>query len=115
MIQIIGTRQSGRTTEIIKLCERLNEEAGYNNTIIVTTDIARAKFIMKMAKELGCENIPMPAPISSIIRQPPTYYERVLIDDMEYVMQYLLGRWELLGYSIQAPKEPDLSIREVNL
>lgn len=104
MIQIIGSRQSGRTTELIKLCKRLNEEAGHNDTIIVTADMVRAKIIMKMAEDLGYGDIPMPVPIVNIIRQRPTFYKRVLIDDMEYAMQYLLGQWELSGYVVQGPE-----------
>ena len=104
MIQIIGSRRSGRTTELIKLCKRLNEEAGHNDTIIVTADMVRAKIIMKMAEDLGYGDIPMPVPIVNIIKQRPTFYKRVLIDDMEYAMQYLLGQWELSGYVVQGPE-----------
>ena len=104
MIQIIGSRCSGRTTELIKLCKRLNEEAGHNDTIIVTADMFRAKIIMKMAEDLGYGDIPMPVPIFNIIRQRPTIYKRVLIDDMEYAMQHLLGQWELSGYVVQGPE-----------
>ena len=109
MIQIIGTRQSGRTTELIKLCKRLNEEAGHNDTIIVTADIFRAKIIKKMAEDLGYGDIPMPAPIGSIIRQRPTFYKRVLIDDMEDAVQHLLGQWELSGYVVQGPNRSEYS------
>lgn len=104
MIQIIGSRQSGRTTELIKLCKRLNEETGHNDTIIVTADMVRAKIIMKMAEDLGYGDIPMPVPIVHIVRQSPTFYKRVLIDDMECAMQYLLGQWELSGYVVQGPE-----------
>ncbi len=107
MIQIIGSRRSGRTTELIKLCKRLNDESGHNDTIIVTADLHRAKIIQRMAEDLGCGDIPMPAPIGSLIKQPATFYKRVLIDDMEHAVQHLLGQWELSGYVVQGPERID--------
>ncbi|MBR3463342.1 MAG: hypothetical protein IKH20_11790 [Clostridiales bacterium] len=121
MIQIIGTRQSGRTTQLIRLCKRLNDENGYNDTIIMVTSQARALEIMKIAKEIGCDDIPFPSIPSGIIHQHTTLYKRVLIDDMEYFVQQMLGSWELAGYAIQGPEMTTefgvrswISEREVN-
>lgn len=104
MIQIIGTRRSGRTTQLIRLCKRLNDENGYNDTIILVTSQRRALEIMRMAKEIGCDDIPFPAIPAGILYQHTTLYKRVLIDDMEYFVQHMLGSWELAGYSIQGPE-----------
>lgn len=112
MIQIIGSRCSGRTTELIQLCKRLNDEAGHNNTIIVAADLGRARFIKRMADDLGCGDIPMPCTIEHICNKPGTFYTRVLIDDMESVMQQLLGFQELAGYVIQGPERFDGDCRQ---
>ena len=103
MIQIIGTRQSGRTTRLIRLCKRLNEENGSNDTIILVSDRNRARIIMKKAEEMGCGDIPFPALLCDINRLHTTRYKRVLIDDLETFVQMSLGVWELAGYVIKGP------------
>ena len=121
MIQIIGTRQSGRTTQLIRLCKRLNDENGYNDTIILVASLERAHVIMKIAKEIGCDDIPFPSTFFDINHRHTTLYKRVLIDDMEYFVQRMLGSWELAGYAIQGPEMTKefgarswISEREVN-
>ena len=106
MIQIIGTRQSGRTTQLIRLCKRLNEERGYNDTVILVTSQARASEIMKIANEIGCGDIPYPYVPSILNREAAsiTLYKRVLVDDMEYFVQMIIGPRELAGYAIQGPE-----------
>jgi len=114
MIQIIGTRQTGRTTQLIRLCKRLNDENGYNDTVILTSSKLKAEFIMILAKEIGCGDIPFPISSARFIQQRGalcgTLYRRVLVDDMEYVMQQILSQCvmspplELAGYSIQGPE-----------
>lgn len=104
MIQIIGTRQSGRTTRLIKLCKRLNDEEGFNNTVIMVPSRIRAQVLMDMARALGCGDIPFPVTPQEIVKRTPGIYVRVLIDDMEDVMDQMLGANMLIGYSIQGPK-----------
>lgn len=97
---ICSPRQSGKTTEIIRLCNQLNKEHGMNDTIIVVTDFQRARAVAAQAEEMGYKGMPFPCIMEEIFRNPHTFYKYVLIDDMDRVMQKMLGQWQLVGYSI---------------
>lgn len=107
MIQIIGTRRSGRTVKLIRLCKKLNDAAGHNQTIILVSDLRRAHAIYDEALKIGCGDIPFPAIPEDILGHPTTFYKRVLIDDLDSLMQRLLGLWELAGYTIQGPNRTE--------
>lgn len=80
---IIKPRQTGRTTEMIKM-------AAEHNLYIVTTDRMRAHFIAKMARDLGL-NILFPITVRELPIHPNRATQEVLIDDADQVLEYLVG------------------------
>lgn len=81
---IIKPRQTGRTTELIKM-------AAENNLYIVTTDRQRALYIDKMARELGL-NIPFPITLRELPIYPySSFIKEVLIDDADHVLEQCVG------------------------
>ena len=85
---ILKPRQTGRTTELIKM-------AAEHNLYIVTTDRNRALFIDKMAKDLGLK-IPFPItvrelPIHPVMRHGCSFVNEVLVDDADQVLECLVG------------------------
>lgn len=80
---IIKPRQTGRTTEMIKM-------AAEHNLYIVTTDRFRALNIAKMAKDLGL-NILFPITVRELPIQPNHATQEVLIDDADNVLERLVG------------------------
>lgn len=100
MIIEAGERGSGKTTRLILHCMELNKKAQANNTVILVRDHDTARRIKRWAIELGYPNMPLPVTLSEILGKPTTWYKRVLVDDMEDIMQQVLGQWELVGYSV---------------
>lgn len=100
MIIETGGRGSGKTTRLILHCMELNKKAQANNTVILTRDHDTARQIKRRATELGYPNMPLPVTPSEIFGKPTTWYKRVLVDDMDDMMQQVLGQWELVGYSV---------------
>lgn len=102
MTRISGERQTGRTTELIKLCQKMNRDHGINDTVIVVADQKRAQCVSEMARHLGYISMPNPIPIHYATSQHMTgsYYKWALIDDVEYVLQTVLGNGglQLRGY-----------------
>lgn len=102
MHRISGGRQTGRTTELIKLCQKMNREHGTNDTVIVVADDRRVMFVYEMAKKLGYGDMPYPLTISYVSaarHMAGSYYKWALIDDVEYVLQTILGNGlQLRGY-----------------
>ena len=105
MIQIIGSRQSGRTTELIKLCKKMNEEHGINDTFIVVANMDRARCVYAEAEKMGYLEMPYPVPASYVPHKAGSYYKYALVDDAEAVLQMLLGGFVYLaGYVVQGPE-----------
>lgn len=101
MIQIIGARRTGRTTELIKLCKKMNEEHGINDTFIIVADMNRARCVYAEALNLGYDQMPYPVPAAHVPHKAGSYYRYALVDDAEAVLQALLGgRVELTGYVV---------------
>lgn len=100
--RIVGKRQTGRTTELIKLCQKMNKDHGINDTVIVAADDRRVMCIYEMARKLGYGDIPYPLTISYVSasrHMAGCHYKYVLIDDVEAVLQTILDtRLQLRGY-----------------
>ncbi len=77
-------RGSGKTTELIKIA---NKQWKY----IVCLDIRRVNIITQMAKKMGLD-IPHPLTIRELPLREGQRIDSVLIDDVEDVLQYLIGR-----------------------
>lgn len=75
---IYKSRGEGKTTELVKL-------SASTNTHILCMDTRR---ICSVAKELG---ISIPTPIS-IRDYKPHMYDAIIVDDAEYILQYLIGK-----------------------
>ena len=80
---ILKPRQTGRTTEMIKM-------AAEHNLYIVTTNRQRALYIVKMAQDLGL-NILFPITVRELPIRPNFATQEVLIDDADQVLEYLVG------------------------
>lgn len=78
-------RGEGKTTELVKL-------SASTNTHILCIDTRR---ICSVAKELGVK-IPSPIPISDY---KPYSYDTIIVDDAEYILQYLIGKIECMSIS----------------
>lgn len=101
MTRISGKRQTGRTTELIKLCKKMNRDHGINDTVIVVADLKRARCVSEMANKLGYIDMPNPIPIHYATSQhmAGSHYKYALIDDVECVLQTILGNGlQLRGY-----------------
>lgn len=114
MIQIIGSRQSGRTTELIKLCKKMNEEHGINDTFIIVADMNRAKLVYAEATKMGYIGMPYPVPTSyANCHKAGSYYKYALVDDAEAVLQMMLGGFvSLSAYVVIGDQVPAIE-REV--
>ena len=113
MIQIIGSRCSGRTTELIKLCKKMNEEHGTNDTFIVVADRDRARCVYAEAVKMGYLDMPYPVPASYISHKGGSFYKYALADDVEAILQTLLGGFfSLSGYVVIGDQVPAVK-REV--
>lgn len=113
MIQIIGARQSGRTTELVKLCRKMNEEHGISDTFIVVADMNRAGFVYAEAVKQGYVEMPYPVTAVNIMRKAGSFYKFALVDDAEAVLQTFLGGFvSLTGYVVLGDQVPAVE-REV--
>lgn len=77
-------RGQGKTTKLVKIS---NKEWKY----IVCLNTRRADTIVKIAKKLGLD-IPYPITIDELPIRQGSYIKNVLIDDIEDVLQYIVGR-----------------------
>ena len=82
---IYKSRGEGKTTELVKL-------SASTGTPIVSMN---ARHINHIAKELGL-TIPKPVAINDY---EPFSYEKILVDDAEYVLQYLIGKIDCMSIS----------------
>ena len=97
---IIGKRYTGKTTKLIRLCNRLNEEHGINDTVIVAKNRNDAKRIKQEAVRLGYPAMPNPVIWEDIQRSRPTFYKKLLIDDIDCLIQHLAYPWEVSGFTL---------------
>ena len=100
---IMGSRGSGKTVRTIKLCQQLNKEAGHNVTVIVVRDHPTACSVKKLAEDLGYPDMPFPCTFDEIFHKPATWYKKILIDDLDALIQQMAFPWEVAGYSITYP------------
>jgi hypothetical protein len=78
-----GSRGCGKTTELIK-------ESSSTWTYIICADSNRARFISRLANDLKI-NIPYPITASELPLQG-IYLKEVLVDDLEDVLSFLIGK-----------------------
>ena len=103
-------RGEGKTTQLIELCHRLNCESGYNRTIILAKGMKDAERIYAYACQLGYPDIPYPTTLNALEsrRLEGSMYTDVLIDDLDYFAQHVIGpRCILVGYSITDYNDKD--------
>lgn len=77
-------RGQGKTTELVKMS---NKEWKY----IVCRDTQRVDVIVEIANKLGLD-IPYPITIKELPISQGSYIKNVLIDDIEDVLKYIVGR-----------------------
>ena len=85
---IYGSRQSGRTTELIKLSAR------DPFSTIVCPNIEMCNATYSLSRCLGCD-IPMPISINQLLRHYDRYHGRfrtLYFDNFEDCLEVLLGR-----------------------
>lgn len=82
MIKIFRPRQSGKSTDLIKM-------SAVTGHYIVTANRARAEILFELAKELGY-NIPNPFTVDDYLRSRKlkgSFIKEILIDDADAVLQ----------------------------
>lgn len=91
---IKGPRQSGKTTELIKL-------AAEHNAYIVVPSYEAAEAVAKKAREMGLD-IPFPTMYSTFMRGE--FYARgiraFIIDNVDALVQYMAGRVPVIAISM---------------
>jgi len=82
-------RQQGKTAELIKW-------SAENQTYIVVANRNAAQNVARQAQEMGYENMPFPITIEEVVRYGfrGTYIKKVLVDDVDLIIQQLLGMVE---------------------
>lgn len=68
MEHIIGGRRSGKTVQMIKEVQRLNQEHGINDTVILVKSREDARRISDLADKLGYKDMPFPLTFDDIRR-----------------------------------------------
>ena len=98
MKKIIRPRQSGKTSELIRMSEQ-------TQTYIVTPTMARAKITAQMAQELG-HNIPFPVSLAEYLRSSfrGSYIKHILIDDGDDLLQELFKEVQIDAITISDPE-----------
>ena len=94
MEKIIKTRQSGKTTELIKISEQ-------TGIYILTADRNRAKIIFKMAREQN-KNIPFPVTVGDYMKTgfKGSFIKHILIDDADAVLQQMFGNIQIVALTM---------------
>ena len=103
-------RGGGKTTQLIELCHRLNHESNHNFTVILAKSMDDAGRIYAYARQLGYSDIPYPITLNELEhgRLAGSMYTDVLIDDLDYFAQHVIGpRCILVGYSITDYNDKD--------
>ena len=96
---IIGGRQSGKTTHLIK-------ESAKTGKVIITFNAEHAKHVLRMANDMEVK-IPQPVPVGNLQSLRGNRNARdmgVLIDEFEYVLYELLGV-HVRGFTMKPPKD----------
>jgi len=98
MKKIIRPRQSGKTSELIRMSEQ-------TQTYIVTPTMTRAKITAQMAQELG-HNIPFPVSLAEYLRSGfrGTFIKHILIDDADDVLQELFKEVQIDAITMTDPQ-----------
>lgn len=102
---IIADRRSGKTTELIKLCKKLNEESDMQDTVIVALNHKDAHNIMDMARKMGYKGMPFPLTLDEVRAYGPTIYRRLLIDNIDVLMQQVVAPFQLVGFTLTYSEE----------
>jgi ABC-type hemin transport system ATPase subunit len=97
---IIGGRGSGKTHKLIELCKKMNEDAGINDTVIVALNHDDACNIMDMARNMGYKGMPFPLTLNEVRAYGPTIYRRLLIDNIDVLMQQVVAPFQLIGFTL---------------
>lgn len=82
---IRADRGQGKTTKLVKMS---NKEWKH----IVCKDTQRVDVIVDVANKLGLD-IPYPITIRELPISQGSYVKSVLIDDIEDILQYIIGCW----------------------
>lgn len=106
---IIGERQSGKTTELIKR----SIETGAH---ILAPSKRACEYIKCAAKELGYENLPKPITISDITKYNHNMMSikgirehGILIDELDIALQNLFGEIEVKAATITERTERNIT------
>lgn len=100
MIEIIGGRGTGKTVKMIKEVQRLNQEHGINDTVILVKTREDARRVSELADRLGYRGMPFPLTFDDIKMCKPTHYKKVVVDDIERVFQQAIQPWILEGFTL---------------
>lgn len=85
MIKIFDTRQTGKTTKIIKLSSE-------NNWPIIVTDMNRLNYVLKLARDKGV-NIPTPITVNDMLNNNAKFFridQGVIIDDADQMLSMII-------------------------
>ena len=95
-------RGQGKTAELIK---RSAETGIY----IVVSNRNHALNIVRRAQEMGYNNIPFPITIEEVLRHGfrGTYIKKVLVDDVDLIIKYLLKSVECETMTLTKSEEND--------
>ena len=97
---IIRDRHKGKTAELIQLCKKLNEESDMQDTVIVALNHNDACNIMNMARSMGYKGMPFPLTLDEVKAYGPTIYRRLLIDNIDILMQQVVAPFQLVGFTL---------------
>ena len=95
-------RGQGKTTELIK-------RSAETGTYIVVPNRSHALNIVGQAQEMGYDNIPFPITIEEVLRHGfrGTYIKKVLVDDVDLIIRYLLKSVECETMTLTKSEEND--------
>ena len=95
-------RGQGKTAELIK-------HSAETGTYIVVPSRNHALNIVKQAQEMGYDNIPFPITIDEVLRHGfrGTYIKKVLVDDVDLIIKYLLKSVECETMTLTKSEEND--------
>lgn len=99
MEKIIKPRQTGKTTDLIKISEK-------TGTYILTADRIRAGYVFNMAQEQN-RNIPFPVALWDYQRTGfrGSFINHILIDDADAVLQELFKTIQIDALTMTGPEQ----------
>ena len=97
---IYKVRQQGKTAELIK-------RSAETGTYIVVPNRNHALNIVRHAQEMGYDNIPFPITIEEVLQHGfrGTYIKKVLVDDVDLIIKYLLKSVECEAMTLTKSEE----------